>query len=213
VVRAVSDPSFFTLENNHRCLDVKPEDTSASGANLQVFPCHWHTNQQFRLIDRGGGEWQIMPKLGVQYNLGLDIEGGAPREPAVPPPSAGQEPAFVGCDSDEWLRLQWYQFGVPRTITLYQGNAGSFPGRTFARWVHHRRVRFPGFAGRELYVPQRDHYHRGKPQLHRPVPRQVRDLIEIMGLPCQSGRTGFLSVLFRVREFAATLPQMYGVTT
>src|SRR5262245_55646859 len=46
VVPARTDPAYFTLENNHRCLDVPYGDT-AEGKDLQVFPCHWQSNQQF----------------------------------------------------------------------------------------------------------------------------------------------------------------------
>jgi hypothetical protein len=148
VVPAASDPAFFTIENNHRCLDV-PGGTNAVGQDLQVYPCHWQTNQQFRLINRAG-EWQIQPKAGIQDNLCLDIEGGTPMPGARLQQYAcktidvanqrfllrpqTQEPQFVDCDSDEWLHVRWPGAILPGEITLFAGNAGYFPASVFWYW-------------------------------------------------------------------------------
>jgi hypothetical protein len=89
------------------------------------------------------GEWRIQPKLGVPYNLCLDIEGGGvdpgarlqqytcktidvenQRFLAVP---QQQEPAFLGCASALYLRLGT----IEGSLTLYQTDIANSAGRTF----------------------------------------------------------------------------------
>jgi hypothetical protein len=145
VLPAESDPAFFTIENNNRCLDVPDNGQPALGKDLQVFRCHRQTNQQFRLTARGGGEWQIQPKQ--SNSLCLDIEGGWPTTGAplqqytcksidvdnqrflLRPQT--QQPDFLECGSTSQLRLTWREISTPHSITLFQGNAGYFPARSF----------------------------------------------------------------------------------
>jgi hypothetical protein len=55
-----SAPQRFVVQHSLQCLDV-PSASTASNVAIQQYPCHEGGNQLMRLLDRGGGWYEIRP--------------------------------------------------------------------------------------------------------------------------------------------------------
>jgi len=53
-------PQRLVAQHSLQCLDV-PSASTADGVAIQQFPCHEDTNQQMRLVSRGGGWYEVRP--------------------------------------------------------------------------------------------------------------------------------------------------------
>ena len=141
MVPSGNDPNFYNVKAMGNCLDV-PLTSTQSGTDLQLYPCHDQTNQQFRLTPSGAGRWQIQPKAGIPLNLCLDIEGGQPTPGArlqqytCKTIDTGNQ-RFLGrpveliayhesCDADTPLSLGWMEGSFHNWDTLFLGEMAFF---------------------------------------------------------------------------------------
>ena len=61
-----------TAMSSKRCLDVKG-NSQDNGRNLQIWKCHFDANQQFRVVDMGGGRVVIVARHSGKV---FDVKGG-----------------------------------------------------------------------------------------------------------------------------------------
>ncbi len=70
--RPIPNTGYFSIEANGRCLDV-PSSSTVAGVDLQLYPCHKQSNQQFALTATPNG-YEITPRSAPLRCL--DVENG-----------------------------------------------------------------------------------------------------------------------------------------